>query len=357
MTLIDKDEPTDLIGWFKECLVDGLAKTGVDRSDIATVILTGGSSQWPFVPEIVREVLYVDPGRIRRSDRPYAAIAQGLAIEPALRRAHETTRQKLEVDLPRFLREKVGKLVDEYIQGAANDIADTITSELFDGQVKPTLVQFRENGGTIAELKAKVAIQAQRFEPQIQSIVTSVTDLISKGLPVLVLDELRKWFEANGLRIDRDMLEVSGDRIATTDVGMVELHDMLQGFNRVVAGVTGTIVGAVAASVCGGGGTALIASGPIGGLIGLVIGAALAYVAVTAGMGAARARAEAIHLPSKVMWLALRDAKIDSARRKLRTETHEQIFRELYKLRATLNGQLENLVMKEIAALTELHHL
>ena len=43
-TLIGKDQPTDLIGWFRQCVVDGLTDQRVDRRDIATVILSGGSS-------------------------------------------------------------------------------------------------------------------------------------------------------------------------------------------------------------------------------------------------------------------------------------------------------------------------
>ena len=356
-TIIGKDQPTDLIGWFKACLLKGLDDGGVDRRDIATVILTGGSSQWPFVADIVQETLHIQPKRLRRSDRPYAAISEGLAIEPALRHQHQITQRKLEQDLPRFKSEHVSILVGKVIKRAAQEIADAITSELFDGQIKPTLVRFRASGGKIADLKSEVAVQTTRFQPQIQSIVTTAIDSIANGLPVLMLDEVKTWFEKNGLQIDSEMLEFSKHRVATPDLDRFNLPDLLDHFNKIIAGVAGGIAGIVTANVCGGGGMALIATGPIGLLIGLVIGAAVAYLAVSKGMTAARSSVESFPLPAWLVCRVMTDSKIDSARRTLHSKTNDQVLVELNKLRTTLNEQLEEVVRKEIDALCELHHV
>jgi small basic protein len=309
------------------------------------------------VPDVVQEVLHVEPARIRRSDRPYAAISEGLAIEPALQHKLVNTQHKLDQDRRRFLSEQVGNLVTQHIQDAATKIADDIASELFDGKIKGTLQRFRKSGGKIADLKSEVAAQAQRFEPRIPVIVTAATDSIFKGLPVLVIQELQKWFEAAGLRIDRSMLNVTEDRVATANLRTSELPDLLQDFNRLIAGVLSAIVGVITASVCGGSGTALLMSGPIGWLIGLVLGAAVAYLATRYGMDAARARAEALPLPAWTVRLAMRESSVDSARGKLRAQVHEQVLAELDKLQSSLNEQIEETVNKEIEALTELHQL
>ncbi|NLI76429.1 MAG: hypothetical protein GX442_08310 [Candidatus Riflebacteria bacterium] len=229
--------------------------------------------------------------------------------------------------------------------------------KLFDGKIKGKLQRFRKSGGKIADLKSEVAAQAQRFEPRIPVIVTAATDRIFKGLPTLVIEQLQKWFEDNGLRIDRNMLNVTEDRVATADLSGSEMPDLLQDFSRLMAGVLSAIVGVVTASVCGGGGTALLMSGPIGWLIGLVLGAAVAYLATRYGMEAARSRAEALPLPAWTVRLAMRESSIDSARGKLRTQTHDQVLAELEKLQSRLNKQIEETVDKEIEALTELHHL
>jgi hypothetical protein len=355
--LIGKSEPTDLIGWFRECLLKGVVDEGLDRRDIATVILTGGSSQWPFVADIVQEVLYAERKQIRRSDRPYAAISEGLAIEPALRHRLQATRRALEQDLPRFEREQVSALVDEHMARTADEIADAIASELFDGEIKPTLIRFRKAGGKIADLKSEVAAEAEQFAPRVQSIVVAATDHIANGLPVLVLDKVCTWFEENGLKIGRDMLEFTGDRIATPDLDPFNLPDLLAVFKHLIVGVTSGIVGVVSASVCGGGGTALLVSGPIGWLIGLSIGAAVAYLAVSNGVEAARASAEAFPLPAWSVRMVLLDSKIDEARRTLRTQTRAQVLAELEKLRKTLDERLDEVIKKEIDALSELHYL
>lgn len=356
-TVIGKDQPTDLIGWFKQCLLKGLDAGGVDRQDIFTVILTGGSSQWPFVADIVQETLRIKPERICRSDRPYAAISEGLAIEPALRHQLQTTRHNLEQDFPRFMREQVSNLVDKHIDRTAQEIADAITSELFDERVKPALEGFRKSGGKIADLKSSVAAVASRFEPRVRSIVTTATDGIANGLPLLALDEVRTWFEKHGLKVDRNMLEFTGDRVATPDLDRFNLPDLLDRFNKIIGGIAGGIAGIVAANVCGGSGMALLGTGPIGLVIGLVIGAAVAYFAVSKGLAAARSSAESFSLPGWLVCRVLTGSKIDSARRTLHTQTHEQVLAELNKLRTTLIEQLGDVVRKEIESLSELHHV
>lgn len=354
---VGRDDPIDLIDWFRRCMVDGLTTTNVDRSEIATVILTGGSSQWPFVADIVQETLYIDPKRIRRSDRPYVAIAEGLAIAPALRHALRKTRKELEQDLPRFLREQIDVLVESHVNDAAKDIADRITSELFDFRIKTTLVRFRETGGKIADLRSAVATQAQDFEPILQAIALEATGNVAKGLPGLVVEELRKWFEAKGAKSVRELLSFDGSCVSASSINASDVPDVLADFNRLIAGVFGGVVGTITASVCGGSGTAIIMTGPIGWLIGLLVGAAVAYLAASKGMEAARAHAESISLPSWSIRIAMRDSKIDDARRSLRLQTEKQVLLELNTLRTTLNEELEDLVKKEIDALSELHQL
>lgn len=355
--VIAKDEPIDLIGWFKECLWKGFADGKPDMRDISTVILTGGSSQWPFVADIVVESLHISEERIRRSERPYAAISEGLAIEAALQRQLRDTRNKLEWGFPTFKIEQVSKLVDENIERTAKDIADAICTELFDSRIKPSLVRFRDAGGKIADLKSEVAAQATTFEPRIQSIVTEASDTIASGLPVLVLDKVQAWFQENGLEIDRDMLEFAGDRVATPDLDQFNLPDLLDRFNKIIGGVASGIAGIVAANVCGGGGMALLGVGPIGMIVVLVVGAAVTYIAVSKGLAAARSSAESIFLPGWLVSRVLTDGKIDSARRTLHRQTYDQVLVELNKLRTTLNERLEDVVRKEIDAVSELYKL
>jgi molecular chaperone DnaK len=218
-------------------------------------------------------------------------------------------------------------------------------------------VRFRDAGGKIADLKSEIAAQATTFEPRIQSIVTAASNTIASGLPVLVLDKVHAWFAENGLEIDRDMLEFADDHVATPDLDQFNLPDLLDGFNKIIGGVAGGIAGVVAANVCGGGGMALLGVGPLGMIIVLVIGAAVTYLAVSKGMAAARSSVESVSLPAWLVGRVLTNGKIDSARRTLHKQTYDQVLTELKKLRTTLNERLEDVVRKEIDAVSELHHL
>jgi len=149
--------PVDLVAWFRQSLADGFREAGIDATDIRFVILTGGSSQWPFVSDILAEELGVEPARIMRSDRPYTAIAEGLAIHPALQEQFKTTRRKLHDDLPAFCTETLNPLIARRWAAVAGEIAQAVTHELFDEKLKGILEHFRNEGGSIAGLKTALA--------------------------------------------------------------------------------------------------------------------------------------------------------------------------------------------------------
>lgn len=82
----------DLLDWFRQALGQGLAHEQVRHQELVCVILTGGSSAWPFVVDIVTEELkQIEPSHIEglprlvHSDRPYVTLSQGLSIVPAPR--------------------------------------------------------------------------------------------------------------------------------------------------------------------------------------------------------------------------------------------------------------------------------
>ncbi len=93
---------TDLFARFREALLEGLGDVGgilgVDK-----VILTGGSSLWPFLPSMVAETLALPPERVVTSERPYANVAEGLSLYPALRRRSNSIKERLYRGLPAFL--------------------------------------------------------------------------------------------------------------------------------------------------------------------------------------------------------------------------------------------------------------
>jgi molecular chaperone DnaK len=109
--------------------------------------------------------------------------------------------------------------------------------------------------------------------------------------------------------------------------------------------------------ICGGHGTALIASGPIGWLIGAIIG--LVVAGLTIGYGAERARqmAETWHVPGSMRRLVLSDRKIAEVREKLFNDLAGAVEKSLVPMRTALVGQVTVQVEKEIEALSEINEL
>src|SRR5690606_38263546 len=129
----------------------------IELSDIKFVILSGGSSQWPFVVDTVIQELGIDESRIMRSDRPYAAISEGLSIVPSLRLQFNRAQEDLRANLPTFVSKTLDPLVKKRVDEVAKAVANAVTSELFDQKLRPIRVGFRDKGGTVAALKKQIA--------------------------------------------------------------------------------------------------------------------------------------------------------------------------------------------------------
>ena len=86
-------EEVDLLDWFEKTLVRGLR-----QGMVHWLILTGGSSSWPFVRDIVDRVFQLKPERVLESSDPRGTIAAGLALKPAvqekLKEAQEALRRE-----------------------------------------------------------------------------------------------------------------------------------------------------------------------------------------------------------------------------------------------------------------------
>ena len=196
-----------MIDWFRTTLAHGLTEQGIDTSTISRVILAGGSSQWPFVADVVTEALGVERSRLMRSDRPYAVIAQGLSILPALQKKFDETREELRHDLPRFCRTQVRPLVekvtDRYVAGVAADV----TTELFDKIIRPILEEFRQKGGSVKNLRDSISGQVKANEAKLTEIIEGRMRTLRLGLPGELNELLREWFGSYGLSVGEKPLE------------------------------------------------------------------------------------------------------------------------------------------------------
>jgi len=149
-------KPVDLIAWFQESLQSGLNEKGLSSRSVKVISLAGGSSRWFFVKEHCCQILG-NKEYLFQSPRPYAAISEGLAKYPATIRKFDETRRRIIEEKPKFLRNGIIPHVMSELEAWKDKIVDDyIIDDIFDGAVKPVLEEFRNKGGTLGSLQAKI---------------------------------------------------------------------------------------------------------------------------------------------------------------------------------------------------------
>jgi hypothetical protein len=120
-----EDRAIDLFGWIRQTLETRSYRFG---QDFSTVLLTGGSSSWPFMKSLVCEVFDFDPeeekrklGRepIFRSPKPEITIGAGLAVYPLWREQNSGLQAglgKKKSDLMQNFRNRFDKEIKEPIK-------------------------------------------------------------------------------------------------------------------------------------------------------------------------------------------------------------------------------------------------
>jgi molecular chaperone DnaK len=355
--LIQPDKPIDLIEWFQQSLTQGLTEKSIDTSDISRVILAGGSSQWPFISDVIFEALHIEPSNLMRSDRPYAVISEGLAILPALQKQFKETRNKLRSGLSQFCETKVRPLIQKITNKYVSDVAVDITSELFEKIIKPVLQEFRENGGSVASLKKDMSSKAESFEPQLKKIIGERMLNLRMGLPGQVKDLLTKWFESYGLGVGDAQFAEGRGMSDPSDAVRPEVPDLYGGIMDTIGWSVVAITTSIGAMVCGGAGTAILISGPIGLIVGIVLTSAIAFLTVRYGKEKAQRFAENWVAPAWVVKRVLTQSKIDKTHKDFQLQLENKLQEET----ATLQDEFETMIRKitelQIESLSEIAQL
>ncbi|MCU0913203.1 MAG: Hsp70 family protein [Planctomycetes bacterium] len=348
----------DLIDWFRTTLSHGLTEKAIDTRAISRVILAGGSSQWPFVADVVAEALGVERSRLMRSDRPYAVIAQGLSILPALQGRFDQTRAQLRNDLPQFCRTRVRPLVEKVTDSYVAGVAADVTSELFDQVIRPTLEDFRLRGGSVKSLRDGISAQVRANEPRLREIIEGRMHTLRLGLPGQLNELLRDWFGSYGLSVGDRPIEEAQRTPAGQEWVQPSTPDLYGGIMEAVGWFVVAMAATVGASLSGGGGIALLAfAGPAGLIVGAVIGAIVAFLAIRHGTARARELADSWNAPPWVVKNVLRPSRIASMRNEFQQRLQDTLRRETVALQDQLESRIREITEKQIEGLSEITQL
>lgn len=239
----------------------------------------------------------------------------GLALDPYYGKAIEAP-----------VRALIEKEVGAAMQTLALDIAAFVTQKLYDEQIVPKLRRFRDGGGKIAQLKTEIQTLSEHFLPQLDAYISetgfpafqeSLSQRIGAALKAIGT-EFAVFREPQAVLAD---LEVHAPSHAQAGIA--------EQFTRAVSVSIGASFALIAATVSGGIGkslgvaiisTLLHTTGPVGFLIGLVVGAVVAAGAWWVGKEKIAETIETFNLPGMIVKAALWESRfqklLDDGRQK-----------------------------------------
>lgn len=179
-----------LVSWLGELLgaLEG-------RREVGRVLLTGGSSRWFFVRDMVKELF--PAGSCAMSKRTYEDIAYGLALYPVL----AASRARVE----RLLKEQLGSFAAEAAQAAralveksGRELARRCTERMVERDIMPALEAAQGKGATVAELEAAFERNI-RDDGALLDIVREKSDALRAELQRDLSLRFRAWLRENGV--------------------------------------------------------------------------------------------------------------------------------------------------------------
>lgn len=233
------------------------------------IILTGGASRMNFTVQLCEEVF--DGVYVKRGREPECAIARGLALAGRIDKKMSLFKEEIEEVLSD--REKFREILERKLP----DLIEAITPKLTDKLIDFTEIYYSKwRSGSIDTLKEVQEKAMRNFNDWMKSqagikyISAEVSDWlkeVSNELDKYTNPVSRKYGVGSGaLKIGIDNPENINANIIDNPAGALYMN---------LAGIT-TIVGSIlVASILGGGGHALLLAGPIGWIIGLILGVVL----------------------------------------------------------------------------------
>ena len=179
-----------LVSWLRE-LLSGLE----GRREVGRVLLTGGSSRWFFVRDMVGELF--PAASCAMSRRTYEDIAYGLALYPVL----AATRARVD----RLLKEQLGAFAAEaatsaraLVEKSGRALARRCTERMVERDIMPALEAAQGTGTTVAELEAAFERNI-REDTALLDIVREKSDALRAELQRDLSLRFRAWLRKNGV--------------------------------------------------------------------------------------------------------------------------------------------------------------
>ena len=253
----------------------------------------------------------------------------------------------------------IEKEVGAQAQTFSAKVAGFVASKLYDEQIVPKLILFRERGGKIADLKSELTSTTVAFLPKIQSFIT---DTALPELQLALSQRLGEVLKSIGTSfIDVKDPQIAFEELSIFPAGRTELK-ISNEFSRALAFSVGTSIALAIAAVGGGIGeqlgiaiiaTVLGTTGPIGFLIGLVAGAVVAAGAWWFGKDKITETVEHILLPAAVVRTALWQSRFQRLLAEAREKCEESVRAKVDENLQTLIPQITDEILLRLRRLRQ----
>lgn len=287
---IDNDEASHLIDdplpeldgrAFSQAVSEALANASrlTAERPPRLLLLTGGASRMPFFREACQEAF---PAAVVVScPEPEFSIAKGLAyagwVDENLRAFRQAIREEI-TDA------RVSAIASDALPALIPAVARLLCDLILDEAAIPIAQQWKRGEiRTLSEMNERIAARVERIlssplaqetlAPAVRVWLTSLTDRLQA-----MVDPICDRFEVPRRQMRLDL--------TATGAASVELKAGSWMGLPLVGAVLGVIVSVAAGLLCGGGGIALIATGPLGFVAGVAVGAAASLLGWNAMSGA-----------------------------------------------------------------------
>ncbi len=229
------------------------------------------------------------------------------------------------------IRSLIVREVRESITTLGDEIASYVTTELYDRRISTRLRTFREEGGKISDLGSDINTATESFAPAIGEFITQQAAPQFQQTLSLAIEETFKGIgtEIAGLKTPEKLRERVGGW------GTNDSADVIgQGYGDAIGAALTVSVAAALGTLSGGFGktlgvciiSALLgSSGPIGFLIGAVIGVVAAGAAWHFGKDKITDFVETIDLPAAVIRASLWESRFEKLVEDGRKQCHESV--------------------------------
>lgn len=319
------------LGWqdaFRKVLQNAREQTADDPPQM--ILLTGGASRMSFVLRCCEEEF--PSAEVKRGKDPQYTIARGLALIGRTGNKLEKFRKEIKHVL------ESGQLQKAIQTDSLKKLIDGIVNFLVPELERVILSAFRDwRNGAISTLNDMESETERRIKQYLESLKKRpgakklkekvIEDWIDTSVKPVVNDLFTPICEKAGipdssLSLPRDF-SAHALHVRAMPSSDIEATDSLDNLSLIAAAIGSVII----ATLLGGSGAALLMSGPVGWILGLIIGAIVMFV----GRKAARGMVQDADIPEFLRQMMTSEKKVRNKLRENRSELRRQLSTALRK--------------------------